>query len=701
MGALDQSRDDLFSFDEGAPAAAAGPGPGPRAGRTGRHPASRPDGAAPARRRRRAGGADTDLPTRVIVGVVVAGVLLGAAVIGPKALVLLVTVAVTMGAAELYQGLRTRGYQPATLLGLAATASVVGAAYWQGERALPLVTAILLVFSFLWYLAGVVKGRPTMNIAVSVMAYLYVGFLGSYAALIFHIPIVGERAPSGPSTAPASCWPRCWRRWPTTSASYFVGRYAGKTPLAPTVSPHKTFEGLVGGTFATMAVCLLLIRSIAPWNAGPGLLAGRRGLHRRAAGRPVRVDDQARPQRQGHGQDPARPRRRPRPHRRPAVRHPRHLLPGPGPVTTIVENVSLVGSTGSIGRQTLDVVRAEPEPLPDGGPGRVDVGRRPGRPGGRVPPGPGGPRRRLPVRRPADALDALLPLGVNVDVAVGPESLAAIAGEADVVVNGVVGFAGLTVTLAALRAGHRLALANKESLIAAGPVVAVARRTPGAEIVPVDSEHCAVHQCLRANVVDADGRPIADRLQRIVLTASGGPFRGRSRAELGEVSIADALAHPTWSMGPKITVDSSTLMNKGLEVIEAHELFDVGYDRIQVVVHPQSIVHSMVEFTDGAVVAQLSLPDMRLPIGYALAYPDRSAVAFGALDWTQASRLDFEPPDLDAFPCLRPGLRRRTHRRHGPRLAQRGQRGGGGRLPGRRVAVVFDRRRHRGDVGRA
>ncbi|MEA2716600.1 MAG: 1-deoxy-D-xylulose-5-phosphate reductoisomerase [Actinomycetota bacterium] len=317
-----------------------------------------------------------------------------------------------------------------------------------------------------------------------------------------------------------------------------------------------------------------------------------------------------------------------------------------------MKTVSLVGSTGSIGRQTLDVVRAEPEryrvvalgasrsvellaaQVAEFRPERVSI---------------------ADASRAGDlraALAAALPAGVTVEVEAGPESLAAIAGDADVVVNGVVGFAGLTVTLAALEAGHRLALANKESLIAAGPVVAVARRTPGAEIVPVDSEHCAVHQCLRANAVGHDGRPVAERLARIVLTASGGPFRGRSPAELADVSIADALAHPTWSMGPKITVDSSTLMNKGLEVIEAHELFGVGYDRIQVVVHPQSVVHSMVEFTDGAVVAQLSMPDMRLPIGYALAYPDRSAVAFGALDWSRASRLDFEPPDLDAFPCL-------------------------------------------------
>ncbi len=317
-----------------------------------------------------------------------------------------------------------------------------------------------------------------------------------------------------------------------------------------------------------------------------------------------------------------------------------------------MKTVSLVGSTGSIGRQTLDVVRSEPEryrivalgastsvdklaaQVAEFRPERVAIAD---------------PSRAADLK---EALAALLPPGVAVDIESGPDSLAAIAGDADVVVNGVVGFAGLTVTLAALRAGHRLALANKESLIAAGPVVAVARRTPGAEIVPVDSEHCAVHQCLRANAVGPDGQPVAERLARIVLTASGGPFRGRTTKELADVSIADALAHPTWSMGPKITVDSSTLMNKGLEVIEAHELFDVGYDRIQVVVHPQSVVHSMVEFTDGAVVAQLSMPDMRLPIGYALAYPDRSGVAFGALDWSRSSRLDFEPPDLEAFPCL-------------------------------------------------
>jgi 1-deoxy-D-xylulose-5-phosphate reductoisomerase len=229
-------------------------------------------------------------------------------------------------------------------------------------------------------------------------------------------------------------------------------------------------------------------------------------------------------------------------------------------------------------------------------------------------------------------------------VVTGPEGLAEIATLADVAVNGVVGFAGLDVTLAALDAGRRLALANKESIIAGAPLVQRSRRTPGAEIIPVDSEHCAVHQCLRAGDAGA--------VSRLLLTASGGPFRGRSRRDLAAVTVADALDHPTWTMGPKITVDSSTLMNKGLEVIEAHELFGVGYDAIDVVVHPQSVVHSMVEFVDGASVAQLSLPDMRLPIGYALAYPERLPVAFGAIDWTVLPPLEFEEPDRTVFSCL-------------------------------------------------
>jgi 1-deoxy-D-xylulose-5-phosphate reductoisomerase len=302
--------------------------------------------------------------------------------------------------------------------------------------------------------------------------------------------------------------------------------------------------------------------------------------------------------------------------------------------------IAVAGSSGSIGTQTLEVVRAENERRP----GSYEV-------------------VALAVGTAADivieqakefapaivvvadeaarvAVAAQLP-GVDV---VG--ELAAVVEPADVVVNGVVGFAGLDVTIETLRAGRRLALANKESLIAAGPLVQPLRATPGAELVPVDSEHCALHQCLRSSA--NAGREVA----RLLLTASGGPFRGRSAQELAEVTVEAALAHPTWSMGPKITVDSSTLMNKGLEVIEAHELYGTSYDDIEVVVHPQSIVHSMVEFTDGSTIAQLSLPDMRLPIGYALGYPERIATPFGRIDWTQLDRLDFEPPDRATFRCL-------------------------------------------------
>jgi len=316
-----------------------------------------------------------------------------------------------------------------------------------------------------------------------------------------------------------------------------------------------------------------------------------------------------------------------------------------------VRTVSLVGSTGSIGTQAIEVVEASPgthRVVAIGAQRSVDALVAQAQ---RLRP------ERVAVADASRAAEVADRVPAGTEVLAGPEAMAAIATGVDVVVNGVVGFAGLPVTLAALNDGRRLALANKESLISAGPVVAVARRTPGAEIVPVDSEHCAVHQCLRAvlgaQAMDAlPALPVGHRLRRIVLTASGGPFRGRPASSLAEVTVADALAHPTWTMGPKITVDSSTLMNKGLEVIEAHELFGLGYEAIDVVVHPQSIVHSMIETTDGATLAQLSAPDMRLPIGYALAYPDRLATPFGPLDWTTVGRLDFEAPDRAGFACL-------------------------------------------------
>jgi len=302
-------------------------------------------------------------------------------------------------------------------------------------------------------------------------------------------------------------------------------------------------------------------------------------------------------------------------------------------------SVAVLGSTGSIGTQTLDVVAARPDDFDVvalGASRSVELLAEQAR------------ALRPDVVAIADeSLAGELAAGVpaGTEVLAGPEALAEAAVAADVAINGVVGFAGLPVTLSVLAAGKRLGLANKESLIAAGPVVQRVRATPGAELLPVDSEHCAIHQCLRAN-------DVVERVDRLVLTASGGPFRGRTRDDLATVTVDEALAHPTWSMGPKITVDSSTLMNKGLEVIEAHELFGLDYDRIDVVVHPQSIVHSMVTFSDGATIAQLSEPDMRLCMGYALCWPDRLDVPYGAIDWTRPSRLEFEQPDREAFPCL-------------------------------------------------
>ena len=311
--------------------------------------------------------------------------------------------------------------------------------------------------------------------------------------------------------------------------------------------------------------------------------------------------------------------------------------------------VAIGGSTGSIGTQTLDVIRDENRHRP----GSYEVvSLSVGRSGAEV---VAQAREFRPavisvadpaVRHEVVAALAAEPLAEPAGRVEVVDDPAAIVADADVVVNGIVGFAGLPLTIETLRSGRRLALANKESLIAAGPVVQPLRSTPGAELVPVDSEHCALHQCLRSS--GDPGREVA----RLVLTASGGPFRGRSADELAEVTVESALEHPTWSMGPKITVDSSTLMNKGLEVIEAHELYGTPYDQIDVVVHPQSIVHSMVEFTDGSTIAQLSLPDMRLPIGYALAHPRRSTTAFGTIDWARLRRLDFEPPDRAAFRCL-------------------------------------------------
>jgi 1-deoxy-D-xylulose-5-phosphate reductoisomerase len=275
-----------------------------------------------------------------------------------------------------------------------------------------------------------------------------------------------------------------------------------------------------------------------------------------------------------------------------------------------VKRIALLGATGSIGRQALEIVEAHPE---------LEL------------------CAAASGSRPIEGLAPLTQVGGDLTELLDRA-------EPDLVLNAVVGFAGLPATLWALERGVDLALANKESLVAAGELALEAQRRGGGLLLPVDSEHSAAFQCL-------EGRS-PEQVSSLVLTASGGPFRGRTRDELSDVTPAEALAHPTWNMGPKITVDSATLANKGLELIEAHFLFGLPYEQVDVVVHPTSIVHALVRFRDGAALAHLGYPDMRVPISFALTYPDRSATPLPALDLASGLTLVFEPPDLETFPLL-------------------------------------------------
>lgn len=309
-----------------------------------------------------------------------------------------------------------------------------------------------------------------------------------------------------------------------------------------------------------------------------------------------------------------------------------------------MKKISILGATGSIGTQTLDVIRKDRENF------RLI-----------------GISARRNVRKLMEIIDEFHPAYVvlgektgcselreycsnkklNIEILFGVEGLNTIASleEVDIVVTSVVGIAGLVPTLKAVEAGKTIALANKETLVSGGKIVVEELKKYNATIVPVDSEHGAIFQCLRGN----EGQEVS----RLLLTASGGPFRGKKKNELENVTVKEALNHPKWSMGRKLTVDSATLMNKGLEVIEAHWLFNVPYEKIQVVVHPESIIHSMVEYIDGSVMAQLGSTDMRLPIQYALNYPERRRAVVEKLDFYKLNGLHFDRPDMDTFRPLR------------------------------------------------
>ncbi len=306
----------------------------------------------------------------------------------------------------------------------------------------------------------------------------------------------------------------------------------------------------------------------------------------------------------------------------------------------MVKCVSILGSTGSIGRQTLDIIDNLNIPV-----AALTAGSNARRMAQQC-------RKYLPklavmsTEAAANALKEEIS-DLSIQVLWGEEGLIAAAtiAQADCIITAVVGMVGLKPTLAAIRAGKRIGLANKETLVCAGELVMTEAKKHNTEIIPVDSEHSAIFQCLM-------GCHHRREVKKILLTCSGGPFYGKSRQELGVVTKADALRHPNWKMGEKITIDCATLMNKGLEVIEAMRLYDVSVDEVEVLIHRQSIVHSMVEFTDGGVMAQLGTPDMRLPIQLAMTYPERCPSPVEALDLTKCGALTFTAPDMEAFPCL-------------------------------------------------
>ena len=307
-----------------------------------------------------------------------------------------------------------------------------------------------------------------------------------------------------------------------------------------------------------------------------------------------------------------------------------------------MRDVVILGSTGSIGTQALDVIREHPDRFRVVG---LAAGSNHDLLVGQI-------REFLPPvvaiseAQSVDELRGSLRGLRDVEIVGGPDSAERLArdAEADIVLNAMVGAVGLAPTLAALSSGKAVALANKESLIVGGELVMDLVKGEPERLIPVDSEHAALAQCLRGER--------RDDLLRVIITASGGPFRGWTPAELAKASVKEALAHPTWSMGRKITIDSATLMNKGLEVIEAHYLFGLGYSEIDVVIHPESVIHGLAEFRDGSVVAQMAVADMRLPIQLALAYPDRMSTGVASLDLVSLGRLTFEPVDREAFPAL-------------------------------------------------
>ena len=557
----------------------------------------------------------SELATRVVSALVLAPIALGVIYLGGLPLAVFLA-ALSAGCAwEFFRLARATGVDPLDPIGVPLAGTLPLAAYsaavgiYRPSLALP-AAALLVVLGAVIWVRGT-AGRPLGSAAATILGVLYTGGLLSFGyGLREHPYAVGDRAGTALVAFPLVL------TWASDIGAYFVGRTIGGRKLIPAVSPGKTVSGALGGLAVTIIAAWAYVRFVH--HDHRRLTPVRRSHQHCGAGRRSRgIVAQAGSEREGQLAPDPGTRRTARPTRQltvcssrglPAVRLAAHCRRAAArPVTvgmaTGTRGVALLGSTGSIGTTALRVLERQRD--------RFRVAALTAFANGGL--------LEEQAARFAPAFVGLVQNGTSHDARwhTGRSCLveAATRSDVDIVLNAVVGAAGLDATLAALEAGKRVALANKETLVMAGELASAAAARGGGEIVPVDSEHSAILQCIT-------GRP-GNEIRRVILTASGGPFREWPAERLARATVDDALHHPTWQMGRKITVDSATLANKALEVIEAHFLFGLSYDRIDVVVHPQSVVHSLVEFVDGSVLAQLSAPTMELPVLYALTHPER------------------------------------------------------------------------------
>ena len=541
-----------------------------------------------------------DLAGRVLVAVPLLVAVLAAAYFDDWWLFAVAAVGAILALHELYTTIRP--LRPLVLAGFAGVIAALLGAELGGPGWL--LAGLLSTFVFAFGLYGIAETRQsgTVTIASTILGAFWVG------AGIGHLILLRDLGDD--SIGRLAIFTVLLAVWASDTAAYFAGRLVGRHKLAAVMSPGKTWEGFVAGFAASVLVAFFALyqdRNEFLEDLG-GARPRRRARDRGHDRRPVRVGGQARHAGEGHRAPARRARWRPRPDRLAALRFGRRVLHDRGAAG--MTRVALLGATGSIGRQALEIIEANP--------GLELVAAASG-------------------TEPIDGLAPLTQVGGDLTELLERA-------EPDVVLNAVMGFAGLPATLWALERGVTLALANKESLVAAGELALAARERGGGLLLPVDSEHSALFQCL-------EGRR-AEEIDSLVLTASGGPFRGRTREELADVTPEQALRHPTWRMGRKITVDSATLANKGLELIEAHFLFGVAYEKIDVVIHPTSIVHGLARFRDGASLAHLGHPDMRVPISFALTYPERAETPVQRLELA-GTTLEFEEPDVETFSLLR------------------------------------------------